>query len=339
MPDDYATGAINGEETLPGGDTPEGTGVPKGFTFESLSGENAPDEGREEEEPAPGPEEAGDESVTEEPVIDEGLVEKLKQSLRAVAAERNRLKEELAMLAGASTADSGAAPESVGGTAGPREYSHPDKLYRDAGKHVDPILAGMPFDPSDETVYIGDPSDLERGGGRTEKWVAPEDAIKLVTAENERKLREQLAQKYYQLQAEQILSAITERYESSLREMREKVIPNLPDQEAKLLDDFLKAYMSFRLGLDGYEAKHFVELDENALAKGAEYLRQSVEDFRKLFASLSRIVNQSLKRAADTAPVESAHSAAVPQGKSPEEMTPAEHRAYLRQQVQGLFGS
>lgn len=328
-----AADATNGEPSGTADATPEiGAGV-QPTEPETQSGEQAADtepagdkNTPEADDKAEATPDAGEQEKADTPDDTtramEDRIKALLASVRGLAKERNTLKAELAGKAGQSepvTAAAEAAPTPEAGMPAPTDIGE----YKDAGRFVDPIFKGMPYDPNDNTICVGNPDDPS-------DWVKPQIAAaylqSLYYAEAQQRAAEQ-QQHQYQLQN---LEQLRTEFETAEKNLRAKALPFVPEEHASKIDDLILSHAQRRMAEAGLTPDRIAAFEDQALETAANCLQESVADVRSIFEAISRTIQLTNDKAARDEPVPASGQAAVPLEKSAGEMTPEEHSKYVR---------
>ena len=261
----------------------------------------------------------------------EETVEKYKESLRAVARERNEAKARLREVQGEQQAQ-GSAADTLELEQLSKILTSTQELevpmvegYKDAGVIVHPVLKGKPWDETSELVCLGDVDNPK-------DWYPREQAIKLATAEAILSKVEAIKREQEQAEAQARLEKMVNQLEQAGKDMLKNALPAHLAQEdvPEELMSVLRSMAATEMFNRGVTVQRLASDDQEAVNIALDTMKDVVKNIRKIIATFSRVSEETRQDAKRKAPVPATGTPSVPVGKRTSEMTRAEHRRYLR---------
>jgi hypothetical protein len=299
--------AETGEDAGPGDTGTEGAGKAPATESETES------DGEADAEPGDA---GGGETPPEETDL-RAKFEAMQKSLRAVAAERNDYKARVNELLTQVKQEQEALTQTPAPT--PEATSPAQALaaqwdelikagtFEDAGDFLGADYAGLPYDPNDRTVCMGDPNDIS-------SWKTRADAENMVYRHKHEQAQaelERMQQATKRQQLEQEIAKTREdldtRFQDTVRGLRETAFPFVADKETQAdIDEWIRARAVTGFVEAGVTESDLLMYNEESIQKAVNVIYDDTLRMRKLIDKLVSQASATLDTAAEREPVSTA---------------------------------
>lgn len=334
---------------------------PAGTPQEAPQAE-APDSAQPEGETPPEGEAAPPLTEREKALVEQS--DAFKRSVQALSATRNEqnrtireLQEQLAQAAQAQAPPAPPAPEAAAEAARPSPLSlgfvdaaaavaefHKDIPQADAA-----LVAGLPYDMTDNTICLTDPS------APGAEWVSPKTAVNTMRGMKAGEVEsrfDQLQRENAEAKAKADADRLRAEVEKSLQvldtelnthveKMVEKSLPGFKDPELKsIASAAIKQMALAATGAQGVTDIQLAAWEPEATQKLSDNIAEATKEWKRIIVKVSREQIETDETAAAEAPVPSDGAAsAVPAPKPVSEMTGEERESYGMGIAKKVFGS